>query len=108
MELVKILGFIPVLLLILINGNDTAQASEEGDLSLIYGDEEIISIATGTALAERGRPKMPVVAKIETANLQVIQEKGITEIECLVLEGRRPSGNRRSAPAPAAGSPAAA
>lgn len=58
-------GFIfPVLILALVVGKASGQPSEEADLALTYGDEEMVSIATG---ATQPISRAPAVASVITS-----------------------------------------
>lgn len=56
---------IPALLFALMAGKASCQSSEESDLAMTYGDEEIISIATG---ATQPISRAPAVASVITAS----------------------------------------
>lgn len=64
-----------ILLLTLISGKASSQPSEEPDFALTYGDEEIISIATG---ATQPISRAPAVASVITASQ--IREIGATDL----------------------------
>jgi len=75
-QTIKFRRLLPAAMIILLSGNDAAQAGQESDLSLIYGDEDIVSIATGTA---QPISRAPAVASVITA--EHIKQIGATELD---------------------------
>jgi len=67
---------IPAFLFALTAGKASCQSSEESDLALTYGDEEIISIATG---ATQPISRAPAVASVITASQ--IKDMGATNLD---------------------------
>lgn len=67
---------LPIILLTFISGEASGQSSEESDFALTYGDEETISIATGTS---QPISRAPAVASVITA--PQIKEIGSTDLD---------------------------